>query len=66
MENEKKISERQAAKILEVDPATLLHWRRKGIISPTIFFEKRYATGHIRFFYNVKLLEAWKSTINQA
>lgn len=65
MQNENKISERQAAKILRVDPATLLHWRRKGIISSEIFEEKRYATGHIRFFYNVKLLEDWKIAINQ-
>lgn len=59
MENAKKISERQAAKILEVDPATLLHWRRKGIISSEIFEEKRYITGHIRFFYDIKLLQDW-------
>lgn len=59
MENEKKISERQAAQILGVDPATLLHWRRKGIISSEIYEIKQYVTGHIRIFYSVRLLEQW-------
>lgn len=61
MQNE-KISERQAAKILNIDPSTLLLWRKAGLI-PFEFETKVYARKNIRVFYEKKKVEEWARSL---
>jgi len=61
MQNEKMISERQAAGLLGVHASTLMHWRKAGII-PVKYEEKKYARGHSRIKYPEKEFLVWVKT----
>jgi len=59
MENEKMISERQVSILLGAACASILNWRRSGLIPDGIWIEKKYPSGQSRFFYSKKQLMEW-------
>lgn len=59
MENEKMVSERQVSILLGAARASILNWRRSGLIPNEIWIEKKYPSGQSRFLYSKKQIIEW-------
>jgi hypothetical protein len=59
MRNEEMISERQVSILLGASRASILNWRRSGLIPNETWVEKKYPSGQSRFFYSKKQLIEW-------
>lgn len=61
MENE-KITERQAANLIGVNPASVMNWRKKGLI-PLEYEVKKIPNGCMRIFYEKNTFLEWAKTL---